>query len=430
VKVTREKTENCQAFLTIEMEPAEVEESLEKSYADLVKKTHIPGFRKGKAPRTVLEQHIGKDKLLEDALNNLIPQAYEKAVEEQKIEPIARSAIELVQAEPLIFKAIVPLKPTIKLGDYHIIKATQEPVQLSDENIDAVVEQLRHRHATWEPVERAVDYGDLVVLDVVSNVDGVPFMNQKVAQYQVQRDLSYPAPGFAEQLIGMQKGEEKEFKLQLPPDYPREDLAGKEPWFKIKVGEIKQEILPELDNDFAKLINPDFKDLNELREKISVDLKHRAEENAKIDFEERIIGELADQAEIEFPPILAEIEIDWLIGQQLRQWRMIGKGLEDYLKSLNKTEEELREELRPAATKRVRQLLALSKLAEEEKIEVSDAEVDAEIEEILKSVKENKEQAHQSLNTPDTRNSIAQSLLNRKTVQRLAEIASEKSGSK
>ena len=430
MKVTKEKTENRQVFLTVEMEPAELEESMEKAYSHLVKETNIPGFRRGKAPRTVLEQHIGKEKLLEDALNHLIPEAYEKAVKEQELEPIARSAIEIVKTDPVVFKAIVPLEPTTKLGDYHTIKGKPEPVQVTEDNINAVIEQLRHQQATWEPVERPVDFGDLVVLELESNIDGVPFVNQKIAQYQVIKDSAYPAPGFAEQLAGMKKGEEKEFKLKLPQDYPREELAGKEPSFKIKITEIKQEKLPPLNDDFAKTINPEFKTLDALREQVSIDLKHRAEENARIDFEEKVVGELANLAETEFPPILAEMEIDWLINQQVRQWQRIGKGMEDYLKSLNKTEEELREELRPVATKRVVQSLALGKLAEEEKIEVADAEIDAEIDSIVKSANEKKDELQKSLNTPRTRQSIKDSLVTRKTIQRLVEIASANSDNK
>lgn len=430
MKVTRDKTEKRQVFLTIEMEPAEVEESMEKSYSHLVKETNVPGFRRGKAPRMVLEKHLGKEKLFEEALNNLIPEAYEKAIKEQEIEPIARSAIEIVKTDPVVFTAVVPLEPTIKLGDYHTIKGAPEPVQLTEDNTNAVIEQLRHQQATWEPVERPVDFGDLVVLELESNIDGVPFVNQKIAQYQVIRDLSYPAPGFAEQLAGMKKGEEKEFKLKLPSDYPREELAGREPSFKVKVTEIKQEILPEVNDEFAKTVNPDFKTLDSLRERISIDLKHRAEENARIDFEEKVVGELGNLAEVEFPPILEEMEIDWLINQQVRQWQRIGKGLEDYLRSLNKTEKELREELRPLATKRVIQSFALGKLAEEEKVEVIDSDIDAEIENILKSATENKDELKKSLNTPQARQSIKDSLTTRKTIQRLVEIASEKSGNK
>jgi len=423
VKVTNEKTENCQAFLTVEMEPDEVEESLERSYHRLAKKTDIPGFRKGKAPRAVLERYIGKEGLLEDALNSLLPEAYEKAIKGQKIEAFAQPHIEIAQTDPVIFKVAVPLTPTIKLGDYHHIQVAPEPVELTEDDVSAAIEQLRHQHATWEPVERPVDFDDLVVLDIESNIEDKPFINQKGAQYQVLRELPLPAPGFAEQLVGIKRDEEKEFKLRFPSDYPRGELAEKEPSFKVRVTEIKQEGLPELNDEFAKEISPDFKSLDLLREKVFTDLRLRAEEKARIDFEERVIEAVVDITELEFPPILVEMETDQLINQQLRRWQIGGKGLEEYLSKLNKTEEELREELHPLATKRVTQSLVLGRIAEEEKFEVSDSEISAEIENMTKSATENKDELSKFLNTPQARKSIEQVLITRKTIQRLVEIA-------
>ncbi len=423
MKVTNEKVENSQAFLTIEMEPAEVEESLEKSYYRLVKKTNIPGFRKGKAPRAILERHIGKESLLNDALNNLLPEAFEKAITEQKIEAFAQPHIEIAQTDPLVFKATVPLPPAVKLGDYHHIQVVPESVALSEDDISAAMEQLRHQHATWEPVERLVDFGDLLVLDVESNIEDKPFINQKGAPYQVLRDTPFPAPGFAEQLAGMQRDGEKEFKLQLPSDYPRGELAGKEASFKVRIAEIKQERLPELDDEFAKEINPDFKTLSSLREQVSTNLKLKAEEKARADFEEKLAEAVVDITELEFPPILVEMEINHLIKQQLQRWQMGGKGLEEYLSSINKTEEELREELRPLATKRVTWSLVLGKVAEEEKIEANDSEIDAEIENMTKGATGNKDELQKFLNTPQSRESLKQSLMTRKTIHRLAEIA-------
>ena len=162
MKVTNEKTENSQVFLTIEMEPSEVEESTEKAYKKLVKRVNIPGFRKGKAPRAVLERHVGKETLFNDMLEELVPQAYEKALEEQAIEAIAQPQIEVVQKEPVIFKAVVPLRPVVKLGDYHQIRLEPEPVEVTEEMVDAVMEQLRHQHGTWEPVERPVALGGIM----------------------------------------------------------------------------------------------------------------------------------------------------------------------------------------------------------------------------------------------------------------------------
>lgn len=423
MKVNREKTEDSQAFLTIEMEPAEVEESLNKSYKRLVKKANIPGFRKGKAPREILEQYMGKASLLEDALNTLIPEAYEKAIQEQQIEAIARPSIEITQTDPVVFKATVPLKPTVKLGDYHQIRVAEEPVEVTEDNVSAVIERLRYQHATWEPVERPVEFEDLVVLDIESHIEGKPFVNEKGVQYQVLRDVPFPVPGFAEQLVGMKEGEDKEFRLQIPADYPKSDLAGKEASFRVRAGEIKQRILPELNDEFAKEISPDFKTVDLLRGGVSADLKLQVEERARIDFEEKVIDAVVDLAEVEFPPILVELEIDRLLSEQSRRLRMGGRGLEDYLSSINKTEEELREELRPLAQKSVIRSLVLGKIVEEEKIEVGDTEIDAEIENMIRSVTERKDELKEYLSTPQARDSIRQMLLTRKVVQRLVEVA-------
>jgi trigger factor len=423
VKVTRDKTENSQAFLRIEMEPAEVEEAMEQSYQRLAKKANIPGFRKGKAPRAVLERYIGKDSLLEDALSNLLPQAYEKALKEQEIEAIANPSIEIAQTDPMVFKATVPLKPTIELGDYQQIRLTPEPVELTEDEVSTMIEQLRRQHATWEPVERPADFDDLVALDIESHIEEKPFINQQGVQYQIRHDQSLPVPGFAEQLSGMKGGEEKEFKLQLPEDYSRAELAGKEAWFKVKVSEIKQQRLPELDDEFASLVNPDLKTLDSLRERISDNLRLMAEEEAKRKFEERVVEAAVESSQVEFPPVLMEMEIARLLDQQARQLQTSNMGLEEYLKRVGKTEEELREELRPLATKRVTGSLVLGRIAEEEKIEVSDAEINAEMGNMVQSVAGNKDEVRKKLDSPQVRDSIEQLLMTRKTIQKLVEIA-------
>jgi trigger factor len=423
VKVTREKTENSQVFLTIEMEPAEVEESLEKSYYRLVSKAKIPGFRKGKAPRAILERYIGKESLLEDALNHLLPEAYEKAIKEQEIEAIAQPQIEIAQTDPVVFKVTIPLKPTIKLGDYGSIRLTPEPVQITEDDINSAMEQLRHHYASWEPVERQVDLSDLVSLDVQSNIENEPFINQKGAQYQVLSDLPFPAPGFAEQLLGMKRDKEKEFKLQFPLDYPRRELAGKEASFQVRVTEIKQERPPELNDEFARQIDPDFESLDSLREQVTANLRLKAEEKAKMDFEEQVVEAVVDSAQLEFPPVLVEAQISRLVDERLKYWQKGTQGLAEYLRSINKAEEELREELHPLAVKRVTWSLVLEKVTEEKRIEINDSEIEAEIESLTKSAGESKDELEKLLNTPQSHESIKQQLLIRKTIQRLVEIA-------
>ncbi len=419
MKVTNEKTENRQAFLTIEMEPAEVEESLEQAYHRLVQRAKIPGFRKGRTPRAILERYIGRESLLEDAINNMVPQACEKAIKEQAIEAIAQPQIEVTQTEPVVFKAVVPLKPIVMLGDYRQVKVTQEPVNVTTEDIDRVIEALRHRHDTWNPVERPVELGDLLSIDIWSDIEDKPFLNQKGVQHKVIRDAQFPAPGFDEQIVSMKKDEEKEFKLKFPEDFTTSELAGKEVKFKVRVNEIKQEILPELNDDFAKQVDSSLTTVETLKERAASDLKARVEENSRIDFENKVIDALVDLSKAEFPPVLVEVEIHQLIDQRFQRGQ---QELEEYLKNFNKTEEQLHEEIRPVAIKRVTRSLVLGQFSQEQKIEVTPSEIDSEIETILKNAKENKEELQRIFNTPQARESVEQRLLSRKTVQRLMDL--------
>ncbi len=424
MKITSDKVENAQAFLTIEVEPGELEESLNKSYSRLVKKTMVPGFRKGKAPRVVLERYVGRDSLLDDALNDLVPEVCEKALAEKKIEAFARPSVEIVEKEPLIMKAVVPLKPTVTLGDYHGIRLTPKPVELSDEQIGEAIESLRHQHASWEPVERAVVLSDLLTLDLKSSVDGEPYINQKDIQYQVTPALLVPAPGFAEQLVGMGRDEEKEFSLKFPDDYTKSELAVKAASFKVRVTEIKEEKLPELNDDFAREVGAEFKSLAELRERLSSDLRQQFEDKSERDFEDGVLDAVLEKSQLEFPPILVEAEINQFIQDQLRRWSASGRSPEEYLASINRTEKQLHDELAPLATKKVARSLMLGKVAEAEKISVAESEVQAEIDSIIEKAEDsNKDEVTKYLSTPDAHESIKSLLLTRKTVARLEEIA-------
>ena len=424
MKVTKEKIEKSQAFLTIEMEKAEVEESLEQAYRRLVKRANIPGFRKGKAPRPILERHVGREHLMENAMDSLIPEAYEKALKEQGIEAIGQPQIEVTQTEPLVFKAIVPLKPSVKLGDYKHLKV--EPITLTavaDEQVDTVIQELRHQHADWESIElRPADFGDSVIIDVEGSIEGKQLTDQKRIPYRLERGSTMPVPGFADQLVGMKKTEVKEFKIMLPSDYPSPDLAGKEVLFKVTVSDVSQEILPELNDAFVSTVKPGLKtwSVDALRQEIAAELKSNVENRAMQKFEEKVVDGLVGICEVEFPPVLVEAEINQILSQRFPKGK---EELEDYLKRINKTPEAFHQGLHPLATSRVTRSLVLGKVSEVEKIEVSDADIACEIEEMMKNV-ENLEETREILNTPQNRESIKNQLIARKTVQRLVEIAS------
>lgn len=424
MKVTKEKVENSQAYLTVEMEPPEIEEGLDKAYRRLVQKANIPGFRKGKAPRNILERYVGKEGLLEDAINHMVPTAYEKAIKEQNIEAVAQPEIEILKTEPVTFKAVVPLNPTVDLGDYKSVRVPPESTEVKEEEIKNVLDGVLHQHATWEAVDRPVEFNDAVIMDVDSTVEDKPFIQQKAAQYQVLKDFTAPLPGFAEQLVGMKKGDTKEFKLPFPADYPREGFAGKEANFKVTINEVKQERLPELTDDLAKKVDESLANVDALRERVTKHLKLRAEQRARLALEEKAVDAAASGAKVEYPPVLVEIEIDRMINDQARRLQLDARGLEEYLKGIKKTGEELRNDLRPMAQKRVTRALVLDKIAETEKIAVAESEIDAEIKGILDTTGDkNREQMEQYLNNPRSRESIKSLLLRRKTIERLAEMA-------
>ncbi|MBI4267369.1 MAG: trigger factor [Chloroflexi bacterium] len=424
MKVTKEKEENKQAFLRIEVEPDEVKQAIEKTFQRVAQRTKIEGFRQGKAPRALLEQRIDKDKLFEEALRDLVPDVFEKALKEQNIEAFAQPQLEVAQTEPVVITATVPLRPTITLGDYRSIRIPPKVVEVKDEEVNQVIENLRHQLATWEQVERPVPFSDYVIFDIESTVEDKPFINLKKAQYRVQQDVKTPVPGFAEQLVGMTKNETKEFKLPVPADYVRAEFAGKEATFKVTITEIREEKLPELNDEFAKKVNPEFSSVQALRDQVTSELKQRAEQTASQEYNDEVVAEATRLSQAEYPPILVETEIGSLFDEQVRRLQSGGINLEQYLKSTGKSEEQFREELRPLATKRVNESLVVGKIVEEEKTDAGDDEIDAEISTLTQGVSEkNRGRLLRSFNTPETRESVRRMVKRRKAVQWLTELA-------
>jgi trigger factor len=424
VKVSTERIENSQIVLEVEADPDELERSMEGAYHSLVNRAEVPGFRRGKAPREMLERHIGREALLGEALDRLIPQLLSQAIEDQGIEAIARPDIEITQTDPVTFKATVSLLPTVELGNYHEISIAPEPVEVAEEEVNKVFDQLRYQHAIWEPVERPVKSGDLVTIDVTGNVEENTLLDRKDLQFQVLQGLPFPVPGFAENIEGLEKDQDKEFSISLPADYEVSELAGKECLFKVRVSEIKEIKLPELNDEFVISIGQGFETLDALTENITSNLHTMSEEGSRRRHEEKIINTLAEISRVEFPPVLVEREIDRLIAAHERELSQNKMSLEDYLKSREKSKEELREELRPMAIRQVTGSLVLSKVTEAEEITVAEKEIDEEVEEMVKGAGEQEEEARKILQNKATRKSLENVLITRKTIKRLVEIAS------
>jgi len=417
MKATSEVLENSQVVLNIEAEPSEFESALEEAYRNLARKSALPGFRKGKAPRAMLERYLGREAFLEEAIRRLVPQLYNRAVDENKVDAIAEPQFEVTQNEPLIFKATVPVRPTVELGDYHQIKIEPEPAQVEPGEVDKAIEQIRYQQAPWQPVERPVKFGDLVTIDVAAGVEGKLVLDRKGLEYQVVKGSVSPVPGFAEELEGMEKSKEKEFTLPFPDDYPVGQVAGKEGNFKVLVSEVKEKDLPAFDDEFAKSLGEGLESLASLRQRVESNLKAIAEERAKRRLEDKVVEGLAGISKVNFPQILVEREIDHLVSEMER-------SVEGHLESKAKGAEEVRKQLRPVAEKRIIRTLLVNKVTEQEKIEVTDAEIDEEIEAMAKGVEGDAEGFRKAFGNPVARQSVKEALMTRKTLRRLAEIAS------
>lgn len=419
MKASTENLGNCQAVLTIQAEASELDKSLKEAYHHLVKEVSIPGFRKGKAPRAVLVQHVGKQSLLHEALEHLIPQLYRQAIESQELEPIARPEIEIIQTEPLVFKAIVSLKPEIKLGDCHSIRLDPSPVvKITRKEIAAAIDEFRERQGARVPVDRPVELGDLVTIDVEASVDGKPWLNHKGVLYEVDKDSRSPVPGFASHLLGAEKNKEINFNLTIPDDYPIKEMCGKEGAFKVTVIEIKEKQLPELDDELAR--SAGYDNLAAMKKKVAADLRAQSEARNRAELRQKALDALVEISEVSYPPILEDEEIMALLRDEAQ--RLGFRELAEYVKKSNKTEEELKQELRPVAKKRLIRSLVLEKFAEEEKIEINSSEVDNKVGEIANGA-EDKEKATQFFSLPQIRQSIEQSLRMQKTMDRLLQIA-------
>ncbi len=418
MKVSTDKIEGSQVVLNIEVDAEEMESAIKKAYHRLGAKTTVPGFRKGKAPPEMLERYFGREALVEDAVEHLLPEVYDRAIQEQEVDSIAQPQVDVLQIDPLSFKATVPVRPTIELDDYHQVKFEQETVVVIEEEEAEALERIRYMQAPWEPVERPAKSGDLLAIDVEGTVEGEVVINEKEGWYQLSPDLPNALPGFAEQLEGAEKGGERVFTLTLPAQ--QEESGGKECSFKVLVNEVKEKKLAELDDDFAKSIGQGLETLDSLKEKIAVDLRLRKEMEAKNNLEEKAIKALVDLARAEFPDIMVQNEIDHLISERERHFGD-RHGLEDYLNSLKKTQEEFRNELRPMAERIVLRSLVLQRFAELEGIEVSAADIDAEVEHMMQYASD--EGARRLFDSSSARESLRRNLFIRKAIDRLVEIA-------
>ncbi|MCR5117810.1 MAG: trigger factor [Lachnospiraceae bacterium] len=387
MSVKVEKLENSMAKLTVEVPAEELEKALDRAYNKTKNKLNVPGFRKGKAPRNIIEKMYGPEIFYEDAANDLVEREYEKAYDECGEDIVSSPEIEVVEIEkgkPFVFTATVALKPEIKLGKYKGVKIEKVETEVTDEEVDAAIEKERENSARTVAVDRPVKDKDLTVIDFEGFVDGKAFEGGKGENYPLTIGSGVFIPGFEEQLIGAKKGEEVEVKVTFPEDYQAEELKGKEAVFKCKVNEIKEKELPELDDEFASEVS-EYDTFAEYKEATKKNLSEKKAEDAKTIKEDRVIEAIVEASEINIPEAMLETEKRQMVQDFAQRIQSQGLSMQQYAQFTGVTAESLLEQAGPSAEKRIKSRLVVENIVKAEKIEVTEEEYEKELERLSES---------------------------------------------
>jgi trigger factor len=388
MSVKWEKLEGNEGVLTVEVDAEKVNEGLDAAFKKVVKNITLPGFRKGKVPRVIFEKRFGVEALYQDALDILLPEAYAKAVEEAGIEPVDIPEIDIEQMEKgknLIFKAKVTVKPEVKLGQYKGLEVEKMDTTVTDEDVEKELKRLQENYAELVVKEDGkIENGDTAVIDFEGFVDGEPFEGGKAENYSLEIGSGTFIPGFEDQLIGMQAGEEKEIEVTFPEEYHAKELAGKPATFKVKVHEIKEKRLPALDDEFAKDVDDEVETLEQLKDKIRTRLEEAKKNEAEAALRDAVVEKAAENAEIDIPEVMVKNETDRMLREFDQRLQMQGLNLDLYYQFSGQDEAALREQMKEDAEKRVRVALTLEAIAKAENIEVTEEEVNEELEKMAK----------------------------------------------
>ncbi|RKI71029.1 trigger factor [bacterium 1xD42-67] len=380
MKVTSvEKKEKSTVELTIQVEAEAFEAALQRAYLKNRKSMNVPGFRKGKAPRKIIEGMYGSGVFYEDAINDLYPAAYDEAVKEQGLDDVGYPKMEIVEVgkEGFTFKALVSVRPEAKLGEYKGLTAPKEEVKVTEKDIDEEIKPYIDRATRLVSVQRKAKKGDTAVIDFEGFDNGTPFEGGKGENYDLKLGAGMFVPGFEEQVVGMKAGEEKDIDITFPEDY-HADLAGKAVIFHVKVNEVKESQAPEVDDEFAKDVS-EFETLADFRKDLGEKLQARKEAQAQNDFENAVIEQLVENMECEIPDGMVEVQTDRLMDDYAMRLQSQGIPMDQYMSMMGMTPEMMRASARPAALKQVQTEVALAAVVKAEGIQVTDEDYEAEV---------------------------------------------------
>jgi trigger factor len=421
MKVTAEKIDNQQVVLTVEVPAGELDKASDKAFKRIAGKVNIPGFRKGKAPRKIVEQQVGKQAILDEAFDIVAQKSFEDALDEQKIEPVARPKIDVVTLEEgkdLVFKATVTPKPEIVLGEYKGLKIEKKVVEVKDEDVDKQVEQLRNHQSKMidAPEGAEVADGDFTTLDFKGFIDGEAFKGGEGKDYPLQIGSNSFIPGFEAQLIGAKLNEERDVKVTFPEDYQAKELAGKEAVFKCTVHSIKHKELPELDDAFAKQAST-FQTLDELKKDIRAKLEKNAEMKTENDRKTAAIQEATENAKVDIPQIMIDNRVTTMIQEMSMRLEQQGMKLEQYLQYAGTDIAKVREEYRETAEKNVKTDLMLEAVAKAENIQVEADDISTEVAAMAQTYGATPVQVQKIIKEQGRLGDLAATILRRKTAQ-------------
>lgn len=421
MKVTVENGENQQVTLTIEVEAAEVNKAVEQACKRLANRVNIPGFRKGKAPRMIVERHVGKDAVLQEAFDIVAPKALNNAFDEQKIEPVTRPSVDIVTLEEgkdLVFKATVTPRPEVKLGDYKGLKVEKAAVNITDEDVEKQLKTFQDRQGKLvdAPEGAEVKDGDFTTLDFKGFVDGEAFEGGEGKDYPLQIGSKSFIPGFEDQLIGAKIGEERDVNVKFPEEYHAKELAGKDATFKCTIRSIKTKELPAIDDELAKKVSK-FQTLDELKADIRKNLEENAERTAENDQKSAAIEMATNNITVDIPAVMIDNRVTAMIQEMAMRLEQQGMKLEQYLQYAGTDIAKIREQYRETAEKNVKTDLMLEEVAKAENIKVEGKDLDAEVAAMAAAYGATPQQVQKIIKEQGRIGDLAASVLRKKTAQ-------------
>lgn len=426
--VKNEQIEKNLAKLTFEVSADDFAKAINNVFKKNAKKFNIPGFRKGKAPKAIVEKYYGEGVFYEDAINSVLPEAYENAVKESGLDVVARPEIdveEIKKGEPIVFTALVTTKPEVKLGDYKGIEVEKVDYTVTDEDVQKDLEASQKKNARLVSVDdRAVENGDVAVIDFEGFVDGVAFDGGKGENYELEIGSGTFIPGFEEQIIGAKVDDLVDVNVKFPEEYHSEELKGKDATFKVKVNEIKFRELPELNDDFASEIS-DFDTLEEYKADLKKKLEENAAKRAKSEKENKVIEKVVENADFEIPEAMLEAQIDRMVNDFAQRLQYQGMNLDVYMQYTGQTIEAVREQFKSQAETQLSGSLVLEEIAKQEKIEAGAEEVEMRLADMAKQYGMELEKL-QELVSDDEKENIAKDLVLQKAVEMITDSAVEK----